>query len=106
MPEGRLRDLPTGVWFWRKNSQSRWVVEGAGYIDSMDSVGLPAAIDDPDEIVLIDPNWCPVCFYKMPWPPGVTCPDCGDDRNEGVLLDEFRGRIGAWVGIDPAIVHI
>ena len=105
MDEARIGDLPTGVWCWRRDSTSRWFIECEGWIGRLDSAE-GAVRSDPDEIVLIDPNWCPVCFQQMPWPPGVRCPECGDDRNDGVSLDEFRVRIGEWAGIDPAGVHI
>lgn len=106
MKEIYIESLPKKVWFWRKGSQHRWILAERGVARKLDVACSYEAMPDPREIVLIDPNWCHVCYQKMPWPPGVICTACGDDANDRKTLEDLKCEIGRWVGIAPELVHI
>jgi hypothetical protein len=107
MNEITMESLPSGVWFWRKESKHRWVIPGPGrWACKLDSATPAELMSNPNEIVLIDPNWCHVCYQQLLWPPNVMCPACGDNSNIGKTLEELKSEVGEWVGISREFVHI
>lgn len=105
------KELPEGLYFWRKGSPVWWRKEGKTVVTSMESVinlpngsvFLPPPPDD--EIVLSDPSVCANCWQELPgFPPVYQCPNCGSTCEDRRSLDSIKRIIAEWSGNpDPHI---
>lgn len=100
-----MSDLPEGVWFWRTGNPERWLAISNGLISPLRGLTTDGPPFDPTELVLLDPNWCEICFEQKPFPPLSPCAKCGYAPVEQ-KIGQLRQTISQWTGEPESKIHL
>ncbi|MEM6926385.1 MAG: hypothetical protein AAF602_05625 [Myxococcota bacterium] len=95
----RFREIPIGAHFWRRGEQHRYLKDWAGsaipFADPTSVLDMGAA---EEELVLLDPDWCPVCLRELPSPLPEVCPMCRDRQMDRGKPEQVLRWIRDFVG--------
>ena len=103
--------VPHDARFWRRGDPVRWNRLGLHYVscdcDDFERYKSIASTPDvilPDELVALDPHWCPSCLAESTqWPPG-PCEHCGAIVDGRRSLEDAKRAVREWTGNpDPHI---
>ena len=95
----RAKEIPGGVYFWRKNFPKKWLKLEGNYTTYLGNPGQTDEFDFGDEEVLVHPMFCTNCFSEsLLWPYPKVCDVCGYVIKRVFSKEEIISIISDWTG--------